>query len=109
MIAEKEAVLLKEQELYNRLREKDYGPAIALALELKRPHRLWSVLRDAMTDGMGEVGGDTGERRGGGRVSTHYRVFFRARKWNVGLIIQNGIVVVPGASFCLLKGGVRCR
>lgn len=69
MIAEKEAVLLKEQELYNRLRDKDYGPAIALALELKRPHRLWSVLRDTMTDGMGEGAsevGDTGEWRGGG-------------------------------------------
>lgn len=55
VIAEKETALLKEQELYNRLRAKDYGPAIGLALELKRPQRLWSVLRDAMTEGMGEA------------------------------------------------------
>lgn len=54
MIAEKEVALLKEQELSNRLRAKDYGPAIALALELRRPHRLWGVLRDVMTDGLGE-------------------------------------------------------
>lgn len=54
MIAERENALLKEQELYNRLRNKDYGPAIALALELKRPQKLWGVLRDVMTEGMGE-------------------------------------------------------
>lgn len=54
VIAERESALLKEQELYNRLRNKDYGPAIALALELKRPQKLWGVLRDAMTEGMGE-------------------------------------------------------
>eukprot|EP00752_Nemacystus_decipiens_P007443 g6652.t2 len=54
VIAERENALLKEQELYNRLRNKDYGPAIALALELKRPQKLWGVLRDAMTEGMGE-------------------------------------------------------
>lgn len=66
MIAEQEAALLKEQELYNRLRNKDYGPAIALALELKRPQKLWGVLRDAMTEGMGEgvpgAAGNEGER-----------------------------------------------
>lgn len=67
MIAERESTLLKEQELYNRLRNKEYGPAIALALELKRPQKLWGVLRDAMTEGMGEggegapAGGDEGE------------------------------------------------
>lgn len=58
-------MLLKEQELYNRLRAKEYGPAIALALELKRPQKLWGVLRDAMTEGMGEgvpgAAGDKGE------------------------------------------------
>ncbi len=54
LVAERENALLKEQELYNRLRNKDYGPAIALALELKRPQKLWGVLRDAMTEGMGE-------------------------------------------------------
>lgn len=66
MIAERENALLKEQELYNRLRNKDYGPAIALALELKRPQKLWGVLRDAMTEGMGEGAtgaDDEGERR----------------------------------------------
>lgn len=67
VIAEREDALLKEQELYNRLRNKDYGPAIALALELKRPQKLWGVLRDAMTEGMGEGEGvpgadDEGER-----------------------------------------------
>ena len=62
-MAERENALLKEQELYNRLRNKDYGPAIALALELKRPQKLWGVLRDAMTEGMGEgvPGADEGE------------------------------------------------
>lgn len=64
VIAERERALLKEQELYNRLRNKDYGPAIALALELKRPQKLWGVLRDAMTEGIGEgaPGADEGER-----------------------------------------------
>lgn len=64
LIADRETALLKEQELYNRLRNKEYGPAIALALELKRPQKLWSVLRDAMTEGMGEgvpAAGDDGE------------------------------------------------
>lgn len=64
VIAERENALLKEQELYNRLRNKEYGPAIALALDLKRPQKLWGVLRDAMTEGMGEgasAGGDEGE------------------------------------------------
>lgn len=62
VIADRETALLKEQELYNRLRNKDYGPAIALALELKRPQKLWGVLRDAMTEGMGEgVPGAAGE------------------------------------------------
>lgn len=65
VIAERESALLKEQELYNRLRNKDYGPAIKLALELKRPQRLWGVLRDAMTEGMGEnVPGSTDEGEG---------------------------------------------
>lgn len=65
MIAERESALLKEQELYNCLRNKDYGPAIKLALELKRPQRLWGVLRDAMTEGMGEnVPGSTDEGKG---------------------------------------------
>ncbi|CAM9603348.1 unnamed protein product, partial [Hapterophycus canaliculatus] len=61
LIADREITLLKEQELYNRLRNKDYGPAIALALELKRPQKLWSVLRDAMTEGMGEGGSSVGD------------------------------------------------
>ncbi|CAN0520791.1 unnamed protein product, partial [Ectocarpus sp. 12 AP-2014] len=56
VIAERENALLKEQELYNRLRNKEYGPAIVLALELRRPQKLWGVLRDAMTEGMGEGG-----------------------------------------------------
>ena len=67
-IAEKETALLKEQELSNRLRDKDYGPAIALALELKRPHRLWSVLRDAMTHGMGEENVDAARGGDGERI-----------------------------------------
>ena len=66
-IAEKETALPKEQEMSNRLRDKDYGPAIALALELKRPYRLWSVFRDAMIHRMREetvdaAGGGDGER-----------------------------------------------
>lgn len=48
---------MKEQELQNRLREKDYGPAIALAFELKRPQRLWTVFWDTMTTGLGEGNG----------------------------------------------------
>lgn len=70
IIAEKEAGLLKEQQLYNCLRNKDFGPAIALALELKRSQRLWSVLRDAMTDGMGESAAgaaDDGDGENGAR------------------------------------------
>lgn len=70
VIAEKEAALLKEQELYNRLRNKDYGPAIALALELKRPQKLWGVLRDAMTEGMGEgVPGGAGDKGECGQIA----------------------------------------
>lgn len=66
MIAERESALLKEQELYNCLRNKDFGPAIKLALELKRPQRLWGVLRDAMTEGIGEsVPGATDEGKAG--------------------------------------------
>lgn len=66
-IAEREATLLKEQDLQNCLRGRDYGSAIALALELKRPLRLWSVFRDAMTEGLGDhpsgpgTSGDDGE------------------------------------------------
>ena len=78
VIAERESALLKEQELYNCLRNKDYGPAIKLALELKRPQRLWGVLRDAMTEGMGEnVPGSTDEGEcvttGGPRCEAAFR------------------------------------
>ncbi|CAM9151466.1 unnamed protein product [Ectocarpus sp. 4 AP-2014] len=69
VIAERENALLKEQELYNRLRNKEFGPAIALALELKRPQKLWGVLRDAMTEGMGE-GGEGGLAGGDEKTTT---------------------------------------
>lgn len=49
-IAEREQALLNEQELQNRVRNKDFGAAITLALELKRPQQLWAVLRDTMTE-----------------------------------------------------------
>lgn len=74
VIAEKEAALLKEQELYNRLRNKDYGPAIALALELKRPQKLWGVLRDAMTEGMGESVPGAASNEGERGISTQQAV-----------------------------------
>lgn len=81
--------MLKEQELYNKLRAKDYGPAIGLALELKRPQRLWSVLRDAMTEGMGEkTPGD-----GDGEVEIKIRIrracVFGSILFHSGAMFQN--------------------
>ncbi|CAB1108406.1 unnamed protein product [Ectocarpus sp. CCAP 1310/34] len=89
VIAERENALLKEQELYNRLRNKEYGPAIALALELKRPQKLWGVLRDAMTEGMGE--GGEGAPAGGDDETTEMasrRLDEHVSSWTMDTISQ---------------------
>ncbi|CAM9411585.1 unnamed protein product [Ectocarpus fasciculatus] len=90
VIAERENALLKEQELYNRLRNKEYGPAIALALELKRPQKLWGVLRDTMTEGMGE-GGEGAPAGGADETTTEmasHRLDEHVSSWTMDTISQ---------------------
>ncbi|CAN0422185.1 unnamed protein product, partial [Discosporangium mesarthrocarpum] len=58
-IAEREATLLKEQDLQNKVRDKDYGAAISLALELRRPQRLWGILKATISEGSGAGGEDS--------------------------------------------------
>ncbi|KAG5188335.1 hypothetical protein JKP88DRAFT_267609 [Tribonema minus] len=42
--------LLKEQSLANSLRERNFKRAAALAFELKRPNRLWAVIKDMLAE-----------------------------------------------------------
>eukprot|EP00611_Tribonema_gayanum_P004473 TRINITY_DN1366_c0_g1_i2.p1 TRINITY_DN1366_c0_g1~~TRINITY_DN1366_c0_g1_i2.p1 ORF type:complete len:723 (+),score=200.57 TRINITY_DN1366_c0_g1_i2:1889-4057(+) len=49
-IQKAEEDLLKEQSLANSLRERNFKRAAALAFELKRPNRLWAVIKDMLAE-----------------------------------------------------------
>eukprot|EP00475_Leptophrys_vorax_P038463 TRINITY_DN6792_c0_g1_i1.p1 TRINITY_DN6792_c0_g1~~TRINITY_DN6792_c0_g1_i1.p1 ORF type:complete len:886 (+),score=244.24 TRINITY_DN6792_c0_g1_i1:285-2660(+) len=52
---ERQQFLTKDQELQNRIRQKDYLSAVKLAIELKHPRRLYGILEELIVNGSGTL------------------------------------------------------